>query len=188
MTQQTPTDPTPSAPMPAAATTAAMTAAAGRNVVLAYTSPPLALITTAIEKIREAGGTVTLLGPQVRGYEAPAAAANTVVLLRHRAAPVRIDPDHRPVRYSPQWASVVVRNLARKAAFGPTSKTLGASTLWWLTLSHSRDALHAIDEADVITALDAGAVYAVWECARRNRHAAAINGIGPTLEHLGLAR
>lgn len=162
--------------------------AAGRNVVLAYTASPLALITTAIEQIRKAGGQVTLVGPQIRGYEGPAAAANRVVLLRHRAAPVRIDPDHRPVRYSPQWASVVARNLWRKAAFGPARKTLGVSTLWWMTMSHSREALYAIDEADVITALDAGAVYSVWECARRNRHPAAINGIGPTMEHLGLAR
>ena len=174
MTQQPPPVPTPGA--------------AQRNVVLAYTTTPLAIITTAIEQIREAGGQVTLLGPQIRGYEGAAAAANRVVLLRQRAAPVRIDPDHRPVRYSPQWASVVARNLWRKAAFGPARKTLGISTLWWLTLSHSREALHAVDEADVITALDAGAVYSVWECARRNRHAAAINGIGPTLEHLGLAR
>ena len=161
---------------------------ARRNVVLAYTASPLALITTAIEQIRKAGGQVTLVGPQIRGYEGPAAAANRVVLLRHRAAPVRIDPDHRPVRYSPQWASVVARNLWRKAAFGPARKTLGVSTLWWMTMSHSREALHAIDEADVITALDAGAVYSVWECARRNRHASAINGIGPTMELLGLAR
>ena len=162
--------------------------AAGRKVVLAYTASPLALITTAIEQIRKAGGQVTLVGPQIRGYEGPAAAANRVVLLRHRAAPVRIDPDHRPMRYSPQWASVVARNLWRKAAFGPARKTLGVSTLWWLTMSHSREALHAIDEADVVTALDAGAVYSVWECARRNRHATAINGIGPTMEHLRLAR
>jgi len=162
--------------------------AAGRNVVLAYTASPLALVTTAIEQIRKAGGQVTLVGPQIRGYEGPAAAADRVVLLRHRAAPVRIDPDHRPVRYSPQWASVVARNLWRKAAFGPARKTLGVSTLWWMTMSHSREALYAINEADVITALDAGAVYSVWECARRNRHAAAINGIGPTMEHLGLAR
>jgi len=156
--------------------------------VLAYTSAPLALVTTAIEKIRESGGQVTLMGPQIRGYESAAAAADHVVLLRHRAAPVKVDPNKRPVRYSPQWASVVARNLLRKTAFGPARKTLGVSTLWWLAVSHSREALHAVDEADVITALDAGAVYSVWECARRNRHAAAINGIGPTMEHLGLAR
>jgi hypothetical protein len=162
--------------------------AARCNVVMAYTAPPLALVTTAIEKIRAAGGQVTLLGPQIRGHEGPAAAANRAVLLRHRAAPVRIDPENRPVRYSRRWASVVVRNLWRKVAFAPVRKTLGVSTLWWMSLSHSREALHAVDEADVITALDAGAVYSVWECARRNRHAAAINGIGPTLEHLGLAR
>lgn len=174
MTQQQPPVPTPSA--------------ARRNVVLAYTTRPMDLVTVAIEQIRHAGGHVILLGPQIRGYESAAAAADHMVFLRHRAAPVRIDPDNRPARYSVRWASVVARNLSRKAAFGPARKTLGVSTLWWMSLSHSREALHSVDEADVITALDAGAVYSVWECARRNRHAAAINGIGPTLEHLGLAR
>lgn len=162
--------------------------AARRNVVLAYTATPMDLVTTAIEQIRQAGGQVVLLGPQIRGYEPAAAAANRVVLLRHRAASVRIDPDNRPVRYTPRWAWVVARNLTRKAAFGPARRTLGVSTLWWMSLSHSREALHAIDEADVITALDGGIVYSVWQCARRNHQAAAINGIGPTLEHLGLAR
>ena len=173
MTQQPPPVPTPGA--------------ARRNVVLAYTAPPMALVTAAIEQIRGAGGHVTLLGPQIRGYEQAGAAADRVVFLRNRASPVRIDPDKRPTRYSLQWASVVARNLSRKAAFGPARKTLGVSALWWMALSHSRDALHVVDEADVITALDGGAVYSVWQCARRNRHAAAINGIGPTLEHLGLA-
>jgi len=162
--------------------------AARRNVVLTYTAVPMALVTTAIQQIRDAGGHVTLLGPQIRGYEPAGAAADRVVFLRNRAAPVRIDPDKRPRRYSPAWASVVARNLSRKVAFGPARKTLGASTLWWMAISHSRDALHVVDEADVITALDGGAVYSVWQCGRRNRHAAAINGIGPTLEHLGLAR
>jgi len=162
--------------------------AARHNVVLAYTAPPMALVTVAIDQIREAGGHVVLLGPQIRGYEGAAAAADRMVFLRHRAAPVRIDPDNRPVRYSPAWAWVVARNLSRRVAFGPARKTLGVATLWWMAVAHSRDALHEIDDADVITALDAGAVYSVWNCARRNRHAAAINGIGPTLEHLGLAR
>jgi hypothetical protein len=157
------------------------------TVVLAFTTPPLALVTTAIATIRASGAHVILVGPQIRGYEKPAAAADRVVLIKHRAAPVRIDPARRPVRYSPQWASVVARNLSRKAAYGPARKALGISTLWWMSLSANPEALKAIDQADVITALDAGAVYTVWECARRNRQAAAINGIGPTLDHLSLA-
>ena len=83
---------------------------------------------------------------------------------------------------------MVARNLQRKAAYGPARKVLGVSTLWAMSLSHSREALHAVDAADVITALDAGAVYPVWECARRKRHAAAINGVGPTMEHHGFTR
>lgn len=182
------TQPPPSVPALTEPSPVPTLSEARRKVVLAYTSPPLALVTTAIEQIRRAGGHVTLIGPQVRGYEQQAAAADRVVLLRNQAASVRIDPDNRPVRYTPRWASVVARNLSRKAAYGPARKVLGVSTLWAMSLSHSREALHAVDEADVITALDAGAVFAVWECARRNRHAAAVNGIGPTLEHLGLAR
>jgi hypothetical protein len=160
---------------------------ARRNVVIAFTTPPMVIVTAAIEQIRAAGGRVVLLGPQVRGYEPAAAAADQMVFLRHQAAPVRVDPDNRPKRYSPRWAWLVTRNLSRRAAFGPVRKTIGVPTLWWMALSHSRDALHVVDEADVITALDAGAVYSVWNCARRNQHAAAINGIGPTLEHFSLA-
>jgi hypothetical protein len=160
----------------------------GQHVVMLYTAPPVDLVLTAIEDMQSAGAKVTLVGPQIRGYEAAAAAADGVVLLRHRAAAVPIDPDNRPVRWTLPWASVVARNLARRAAFGPAKRFLGVSTLWWLALKTSRDALHAVDDADVLTALDGGAVYSVWECARRNMHATAINGIRPTLEHLQLAR
>jgi hypothetical protein len=160
----------------------------GQHVVMLFTAPPVDLVVTAIEDIQAAGATVTLIGPQIRGYEDAAAAADDVVLLRHRAAPVPIDPDNRPVRWTLPWASVVARNLSRRTAFGPAKRFLGVSTLWWLALKTSRVALHAVDDADVLTALDAGAVYSVWQCARRNLHAAAINGIRPTLEHIQLAR
>lgn len=159
----------------------------GQHVVMIYTAPPMDLVVPAIRDIQAAGGSVTLIGPQVRGYEAAAEAADSIVRLRHRAAPVPIDPDHRPVRWTLPWASVVARNLSRRAAFGPARRALGVSTLWWLALRGSRDALHAVDDADVLTALDAGAVYSVWQAARRNLHAAAINGVRPTLEHMRLA-
>ncbi|MGZ4591639.1 MAG: hypothetical protein ACXV2I_12720, partial [Actinomycetes bacterium] len=126
------------------------------------------------------------VGPQIKGYEVAAAAADRVVLLRNRAAPVPIDPDNRPARWTARWASVVVRNLWRRTVFGPAKKSLGAATLWWMALSHHRDAVHAVDDADVITAADGGAIYSAWRCTKRNRHAAVINGIGPTLEHLQL--
>ncbi|MBD3784691.1 MAG: hypothetical protein IE926_17365, partial [Micrococcales bacterium] len=52
----------------------------------------------------------------------------------------------------------------------------------------SPDALAVLRRADVITALDPNAVWVAWQAAQVNQHAAVINGIGPTLEHLGLAR
>ena len=162
--------------------------AAQQTIVLVYTSVPSVMAVEAIKKIRGNGGRVVLLGPQIKGYENAAEISDSFVFLRQRVTPVYVDPDNRPRRYSPTWASIVARNLIRKATFKPAKRTLGAATLWWMAARNNRQALHLIDSADVITATDAGSIYLVWEAARRNRHAAAINGIGPTLEHLGLAR
>ena len=160
---------------------------AGRLVVLCHTGPLPHIVHTSIEQIRLNGGRVVLVGPLVRGAEA-STAADEVILLRQRAAPVYFDKANPPRRYSRQWVSIVARNLGRRATFKPAGRVLGASTMWWLAALHNRAALSALDNADVITAVDAGAVYMVWEASRRNRAAAAINGIGPTMEHLGLAR
>lgn len=160
---------------------------AGRLVVLCHTGPIPRIVHTSIEQIRDNGGRVVLLGPLVRGVDA-SAPADEVIVLRQRAAPVYVDKANPPRRYSRQWVSIVARNLTRRATFKPARRVLGASTMWWLAALHNRAALSALDSADVITALDAGAVYMVWEASRRNRAAAAVNGIGPTMEHLGLAR
>jgi hypothetical protein len=159
-----------------------------QTIAFVYTSPPTVMVVDSIKRIREQGGRVVILGPQIKGYEKAADVADGFIFLRQRFVPVYVDPDNRPRRYSLPWASIVARNLTRKATQKPAKRVLGASTLWWITAKHNRQALALLDGADVITALDAGAVYLVWEAARRNRHAAAINGIGPTLEHLGLAR
>jgi hypothetical protein len=156
------------------------------HVVLVYTSRPPVVVLAGIQAIRSAGGRVTLIGPRMKGIEGLGAEADRVILLRKRAAPVWIDPSNRPARWTFGWASVVVRNRWRRAASGPMSRPLGAPTNWWLALRRDRDAVRAVDDADVITAIDAGAIYSAWRCARRNRDAAVVNGINPTLEHLQL--
>jgi hypothetical protein len=157
-------------------------------VAICYTARPMPVVTDAVKAIREQGGRVVLIGPLVKGYEVPAEDADEYVQLIHRAVPVYVDKANPPRRYSAQWASIVARNLTRRATVRPAQRLLGASTLWWIAARHNRDARKVLDRADVICAADAGAVYLAWEAARRNRHAAVVNGIGPTLEHLGLAR
>ena len=48
-------------------------------------------------------------------------------------------------------------------------------------------AMAQLRSADVLGALDTPAVYSVWRLARMNPDAAAISGVQPVLEHLGLA-
>lgn len=156
------------------------------HVVLIFTSRPAAFVSTGIQAIRSSGGRITLIGPRIKGIERLAADAAGVVYLRNRAAPVQIQPNNRPDRWTLGWATVVVRNLWRRAVSGPVTKPLGAAALWWMALRRNRDAVHAVGDADVISALDAGAIYLAWRCTRRNRGAAVLNGIGPTLEHLKL--
>lgn len=178
---------TTSDPAATASQAAAGTTPGAGTVVMVYTAPPPHIISDAIGQLRAAGNRVLLVGPKIKGTEEAIAAADQWVKLAHRAAPVAIDPANRPQRYTPRWASVVARNLWRRVTFKPFQKTLGAATLWSLTLNHDRHAVHAVDQADVLTAVDGGAVYAVWKASRRNRRAAALNGVGPTLEHFGLS-
>lgn len=162
--------------------------AAGKLVVLCHTGPIPPVVNHSIEQIRRQGGRVVLVGPRVVGTEEAEEIVDEVLELRQRAAPVFVNKADPPRKYSRQWVSIVARNLGRKATFKPARRVLGASTMWWLAAHHDRRVMSTLDRADVITALDAGAVYLVWEAARRNRHAAAINGIGPTMEHLGFLR
>jgi hypothetical protein len=160
----------------------------GKHVVLVYTAPPGALLVEAIRTLQGSGATVTLIGPQVAGYE-PAAelAGDAMIPIRYRNAPVAVDRDNPPARWSREWQWIVVRNLWRKGSYKVARKLFSAAVLWWRTISRNRLALRRLDEADVLTAVDAGAIYPVWKAARRNADAAAINGVGPTLQHFGLA-
>lgn len=159
-----------------------------QRIVLMYTSAPPVMVVDAIREMRTAGAEVVIIGPQVKGYEHAAKVASTNIFLRHRVAPVYFDRENPPRRYTTEWASIVARNLSRRATYKPAQRLLGAATLWWMATAQNREALSAIDQAHVLTALDGGSVYSVWQAARRNKGAAAINGIGPTMEHLGLAR
>ena len=113
------------------------------------------MVVDSIKRIREQGGRVVILGPQIKGYEKAADVADGFIFLRQRFVPVYVDPDNRPRRYSLPWASIVARNLTRKATQKPAKRVLGASTLWWIAAKHNRQALALLDGADVITALDA---------------------------------
>jgi hypothetical protein len=159
-----------------------------QRVLLVYTLPPLEIVADDIAAIRANGGRVDVVGPRVKGFEISARAADHFTLLVRRSTPVKIDPDDRPRKYSMRWVKVVATNLSRKALFRSAKRVLGAATLWWMSAAQNRKALDLIDGADVITALDAGAIYLCWQAGRRNRGAAVINGIGPTMEHLGLVR
>jgi hypothetical protein len=83
-------------------------------------------------------------------------------------------------KYTPSWAYVVVRNpLLRKKlqkADNILKPWLLARTDPWL-MKHAR-------EADVLVALDARAVYTVWELAQINTKAKAVRGLYESLEAL----
>lgn len=155
--------------------------------MLVYTKTPSSAVADAITLLTANGAVVSLIGPQVRGYERAAGlVGDRMVRVRHRAAPVYVDPANPPRRWSPTWIWVVVRNLWRKATLKPARKLLSAPMLWAAAVSGNPDAVRRLDEADVMTAIDPDAVYPVWKAARRNQRAAAINGLRPTLQHLGL--
>jgi hypothetical protein len=158
------------------------------TVGLVYTLPPPAWATDTAEQIRAAGYRVVVAGPKLVGWDRLARHADAFAPIRHRAAPVPIDRDHPPQRWSREWSWVVARNVWRKRSQKPLQAVLSAPTLWWRTLSQDQLAMAQLRTADVLGALDPPAVYSVWRLARINPDAAAISGVQPVLEHLGLAR
>jgi hypothetical protein len=157
-----------------------------RRAVLFYATRPPDVLPQAVQTLRQAGVHVTLVGPPVKGYQPLTAYADVEIRVKHRAAPIVVDPTRRPRRYTPRWAVVVATNLCRRHLFRYADKVVGKTTTLSWALLGDRRVLAAVDAADVLTSLDASVVYSVWQAARRNRHAAAISGIRPTLEHLGL--
>jgi hypothetical protein len=157
------------------------------TVALIYTLPPPAWAADAAEQIRAAGYQVVVAGPRLIGWDRLARQADVYAPIRHRAAPVPVDRDNPPPRWSREWSWVVARNLWRKRSQKALQAVLKAPTLWWRTLSQDRLAMEKLRGADVMGALDTPAVYSVWRLAQITPHAAAINGVQPLLEHLGLA-
>ncbi len=97
-----------------------------QTIAFVYTSPPTVMVVDSIKRIREQGGRVVILGPQIKGYEKAADVADGgFIFLRQRFVPVYVDPDNRPRRYSLPWASIVARNLTRKATQKPAKRVLG---------------------------------------------------------------
>ncbi|KRE62244.1 hypothetical protein [Nostocoides sp. Soil756] len=163
--------------------------AQGLEVVFVATGPLADIAADSIARIADAGARVTLICPKMRGYEQARAAADDYIQLLPLGIPVQFDDDsQRPVRWSPDWARTVATNISRKAGRRVAHKVVGKAVTWGFAVRQLPEAVRILDTADVITALDPGAVWIAWKASRTNAHAAVINGIGPTLEHLGLAR
>lgn len=163
--------------------------AEGTLVAFVATKPLADLAATAIRQIKEAGGRVVLVCPLVRHYDTAAAAADEWIRIPQLGVPVQFDdPADRPERWTGPWARTVATNLSRKAGRKVAHRALGQTVTWDLAARQVPRVQDVLDAADVITALDPSAVYIAWRAGQRNQHAAIINGIGPTMEHLGLAR
>jgi hypothetical protein len=161
----------------------------GLTVAFVATGPLAGIAADSIRRIREAGGRVVLLCPKVPGYAAARGAADEYIALHPFGNPVRFDSDDdRPERWTSEWVATVATNLHRKVGRRVAHKVIGRPLTWGLASKQTPEALEVLERADVITALDPNAVYIAWRAGQTNQHAAIINGIGPTLEHLGLAR
>lgn len=145
------------------------------------TRPAASLLAHSIKRLRVAGHEVTLIAPDVVGADA-LGAADTHIRVRRLGgrgpAPAGL------VRGRPRWAMHVARGVVDKALAKAGNRSVGPGTLWWHGIRKSSEARHALGGADVLTAADTNAVYAVWCAARDNARADAVNGIGPTLDLL----
>jgi hypothetical protein len=155
---------------------------------MAFTTTPSEMTRRSIQRIRDAGARVLLMGPQSAHDDDLAGLADSVILLERATASVSIEKSRRPRRYSPAWAALVARNLARRHLVGRYVRRVGVSSGWWLSAKRNRAAMAALKEATVLTSLDHSATYLIWNASRLNRTAPAIAGVGPTIEELGLTR
>lgn len=163
--------------------------AEGLEVVFVATSPVPGITADSIDRIRDAGARVTLISPKVVGYGPAREAADGFIELHGLGVPVQFEDDEdRPQRWSARWARTVATNVSRRAGRRVAHKLVGKAGAWGWAIRQLPEATDLLETADVITALDPGAVWIAWKAAQRNTHAEVINGIGPTLEHLGLAR
>lgn len=149
------------------------------HVVIVATRPAALLLAHSIEQLRSHGHEVTLIAPQTVGAEISRAANHHVVVKRPAGrgpAPTGL------IKGRPRWALHIARGIVDKAVSAAGNRTVGPGTLWWHGIRRSTQAQAALSGADVLTAADANAVYAVWNAAQDNVKADAVNGIGPTMD------
>lgn len=149
------------------------------HVVVVATRPAALLLAHSIEQMRSHGHEVTLIAPETVGPEVARAASQHIVVSRpasRGAAPVGL------TKGRPRWLLHIARGVVDKAVSAAGNRTVGPGTLWWHGIRRSAPARTALAAADVLTAADANAVYAVWNAAQGNAKADAVNGIGPTMD------
>lgn len=158
----------------------------GEHVAMLFTVPIPDVVRSQIRRVRESGGRVHLIGPESVIDDSLASVADTVTRLTRSTNAVPVDGPLR--KGSPRWAKVVAQNTVQRRFIRRQVKKHGPPHSWWISTHRNSEAMRLLRDATVLTALDQGAVYAVWNAARLNAHAPAINGIGPTLDELGLGR
>lgn len=160
--------------------------ARGEHVTMMFTVPVPDVVRSQIRRVRANGGRIHLIGPESAADEGLADLADSITLLTR---PTNAVPVGGPLRKgSPQWLSVVARNTVQRQFVKRQVSKHGLPHGWWIATRRNEQAMRLLRDATVLTALDQGAVYPIWNAARLNDHAPAINGIGPTLDELGLGR
>lgn len=149
------------------------------HIVVVATRPATLLLAHSIDRLRSHGHEVTLVAPSVVGAEVSRAADRHVVVSRPAS---RGPAPSGLVKGRPRWVLHVAKGVVDKAVSAAGNRALGPGTLWWHGIRRSPQARAALASADVLTAADANAVYAVWCAAQDNVRADAVNGIGPTMD------
>lgn len=155
------------------------------RVVLVATRPAPAALADAVRGMRAAGHRVDLIAGPAVGAPLVEAAASVVAI--HRPLGPRAST-RRPglARWSPRWVVGAAAVVTRAAATKATNRTVGPGAMWAAAVRRSRAARALLAGGDVLVAVDIDAVYAVWLAAQRNSAAAAVNGVAPALDVLGL--
>lgn len=157
------------------------------RVALVYTTAPSAAVQAAVTRLRSHGARITLIGSPLPEADDIALGVDRHIPVR-KAVSTRSEIDGRsPRRYSPAWARLVADNLVRKKALPKIIAARGSAFGWWLAIRRDGDAIAALRDATLLCALNDEAIYTVWEASRVNAFAPAISGIGPLLDHVGLA-
>lgn len=131
------------------------------DVAVIAAQRPSAVALAALHRLSRAGHRVTLITREVPAPAPELAGLTIIPLSRNRS-------------------TGVVRSLTRHITAG----VLGQATVLWAEARRHQEAGEALASADVIAAIDPGAVYAVWQAGRHNHGAVLRNGVAPLVEHL----